>query len=39
MRDDAAFELERRIGGIVGVGLVTPAVLIDAARNVGCAEA
>ena len=39
MRDHAALELERRVGGIVGVGLVGLAVLVDAARNVRRAEA
>ncbi len=39
VRDHAALELERRVGGIVGVGLVSLAVLIDTARDVRCAEA
>ena len=36
---DAAFELERRVGGIVGIGLVAPAGLVDAFGNVVGAEA
>ena len=39
MGDDAALELERRIGRVVGVGLVWLAVLVDALGNVGRAEA
>src|SRR6476469_3312813 len=39
MRDHAALKLESRVGGIVGVGLVGPATLIDAVRNMRRAEA
>src|SRR5262245_19804708 len=39
MGDDTAFELERRVSGIVGIGLVRFAVLVDALGNVRSAEA
>ncbi len=39
MGDDAALELEGRVGGIVGVGRVGLAALVDALRNVRGAEA
>ena len=39
VRDHAAFELEGRVGGVVGVGRVGLAVLVDAARDMRRAEA
>src|ERR1017187_5436838 len=39
MRDDAALQLESRIGGIVGGRLVGVAVFIPTSRNMGRAHA
>jgi hypothetical protein len=39
VRDDAPFELEGRVGGIVSGGGVSPAALVDAFRDVSRAEA